>query len=70
MAKNIDNHTESMLRIIEAHSTTGAYVSEKEREDIIQDIIASQRIEGIKVSYEMVAEVVDEILAEPLPTLK
>ena len=70
MAKNIDNFSESVIHTIEARSRAGDFVTAEEREAIIQDIIASQRIEGIEMSYEMVSEVFDEVLSEPVPTLK
>ena len=70
MAKNIDQFSESVIQAIETQRQAGDYVSDEQREAIIQDIIASQRIEGIEVSYEMVSEVIDEVLSEPVPTLK
>jgi hypothetical protein len=70
MAKNIDHFSEAVVQAIETQRQAGDYVSDEQREAIIQDIIASQRIEGIEVSYEMVSEVIDEVLSEPVPTLK
>ena len=70
MAKSIDTYAESILQGITERTRAGDHVSDAERETIIQDISASQRIEGIEMSYEMVAEAVDEVLSEPLPTLK
>jgi hypothetical protein len=46
-------------------------VTPRDREDMIRSVIGSQALEGIHLSWEDVARVVDEVLAEPpliLPT--
>jgi hypothetical protein len=39
--------------------------TERDREDMIRSVIGSQALEGIELSWEDVARIVDEVLAEP-----
>jgi hypothetical protein len=41
-------------------------LSDSEREDIIQDLISTQRLAGIEVSYDEAAAALDAAYAEPL----
>ncbi len=36
---------------------------------IIQDLISTQRIEGIDLEYEEAATIVDEVFDEPMPLM-
>lgn len=44
-------------------------LSVADREMIIQDLISTQRIEGIKLEYEEAAGIVDEVFDEPMPSM-
>jgi hypothetical protein len=43
--------------------------SAEEREDIIQDLISTQRLAGVEVSYDEAALALDKAYAEPFPKL-
>lgn len=42
------------------------HFSETERDALIRSVIASQSLEGVTISYDEAAQLLDEVLAEPL----
>lgn len=45
-------------------------LSADEREAIVRDVISTQRLAGIDMDYNTVAGIIDEVFAEPVPTIE
>lgn len=70
MAKSFEHETVEVLNQYVKDHAVEKPLSAVEREELIQDLISTQRIEGIEVDYDEAAAVVDEVFAEPMPVMK
>lgn len=71
VAKSFEHENIQVLnQHVKKHAVYEKPLSAAEREELIQDLISTQRIEGIEVEYDEAAAVVDRVFAEPMPVMK